>query len=157
MRQEGWRQAALRYLGLLQYPDDRSNSQDARDEVGYKLSVLAELLYNSTDEQSHQVAYRIASVMDAELNCVPDALRTAVDKKGSPVAVPDLPSCLAVVSSAGKSKGGFLHMNALAARGLIGLLMILAVVNPFLPWPNGFHYSWLYIPIALGMGLFALG
>ena len=94
LRQEGWRQSAQRYLGLLQFPDERANSQDARADTGYKLSVLAELLYNSDDAASHDMAYRIAVVTGSELSCVPDALRDAVNDEGTPVAVPDLPSCL---------------------------------------------------------------
>lgn len=157
LRQEGWRQAAQRYLGLLQFPDERSNSQDARAETGYKLSVLAELLYNSNDEASLDVAYRIAAVTGSELECVPDALREAVNDQGTPVAVPDLPSCLSMVSFSEVSDSSFLGFGSTGTKVLLGLLLIFAIAIPFIPWPDKFPYLILYVPLVALMGLTALG
>jgi hypothetical protein len=158
LRQEGWRQSAQRYLGLLQFPDDRANSQDARAETGYKLSVLAELLYNSHDQASLDMAYRIAAVTGSELSCVPDALRGAQNDEGTPVTVPDLPSCLTLVNAgAASADSSWIGLGSMATKALLGLLLLIGIAIPFVPWPGNFPYLILYIPLSALMVVSALG
>jgi hypothetical protein len=157
LRQEGWRQSAQSYLGLLQFPDERQDSQDARADTGYKLSVLAELLYNSDDESSHDMAYRIAAVTGSELSCVPDALRDATNDDGTPVAVPDLPSCLSIVSASGSGDTSWIGFGPTLTKLFIGLLILAGLAIPFVPWPGNFPYVVLYLPLSVLMVLSALG
>jgi hypothetical protein len=157
LRQEGWRQAAQRYLGLLQFPDERANSQDARAETGYKLSVLAELLYNSRDQASLDMAYRIAAVTGRELECVPDALRYATDDEGTPVTVPDLPACLSVINARTASDSSWIGFGATWTKLFIGVLLLIGVAIPFAPWPANFSYLVLYLPLSVLLVIAALG
>ena len=147
MRQEGWRQASQRYLGLLQFPDERTNSQDARMEVGYKLSVLAELLYNADDTASHDMAYRIAVVTGDELGCVPASLMRAKNDQGTPIAAPDLPSCLAIIGGSNSSGGGFVNREDFG-KPLLFALALVAIAIPFVPWSTDRSYIWIYAPLA---------
>lgn len=148
LRQEGWRQSAQRYLGLLQFPDDRSNSADARAEVGYKLAVLAELLYNGSEAESRDMAYRIATVTETELHCVPDAVRGSTNATGTPVASPDLPSCLNLAGHIGES-GGLLSLGTTGTKIFISFLLLVGLVLPLLPWPTNFPFLILYIPLGV--------
>ena len=157
LRQEGWRQAAQRYLGLLQFPDERANSQDARAETGYKLSVLAELLYNSPQQASLDMAYRIAAVTGRELDCVPDALRGVRNEAGTPVALPDLPSCLSVVNADMATDASWIGLGSLTTKLLLGGLLLLGIAIPFVPWPGNFPYLILYLPLSIVMIITALG
>ncbi|MEZ4530562.1 MAG: hypothetical protein R2855_05975 [Thermomicrobiales bacterium] len=156
LRQEGWRQSAQRYLGLLQFPDDRSNSADARAEVGYKLAVLAELLYNGSEAASRDMAYRIATVTEQELHCVPDAVRGSTNAAGTPVATPDLPSCLNLAGHTGTEEGGLLNLGDTGTKVVVSALLLLGVVIPFVPWPDKFPFLLLYIPIGIFMAMAAL-
>lgn len=149
LRQEGWRQAAQRYLGLLQFSDKRSDSADARAEVGYKLSVLAELLYNASEPDSQDMAYRIATVTQQELHCVPDAVRTVTDDAGTPVAAPDLPSCLALAGHVGQDSPGLLSLSGTATKIFISFLLLVGLALPFVPWPENFPFLLLYLPIGV--------
>jgi hypothetical protein len=157
LRQAGWRQAAQRYLGLLQYPDDRTNSRDARANIGYKLSVLAELLYHADDLASRDMAYRIAAVTGQELTCVPDAMRGATNDAGTPVAAPDLPSCLSLVGGTSSGDTSWIGLGATSTKVFIGFLLLVGLALPFIPWPGNFPYLVLYLPLGVLMALSALG
>lgn len=157
MRQEGWRQAAQRYLGALEHDDQRTLSQDARQTMAYKLSVLAELLFDSGDRASREMAYRIAAATQQRLGCAPQALWDVKYSHGKAVVNTALPSCEAVATApAATSSHGWLGLQPRVNQVIEGFLLVLAAALPLIPWSPSFRWTWFYAPLAALMLVFAL-